>query len=185
MSFRTPSTSLLRLSKTFPSRTFPLRHGYATTATEQLGSKATDLGGKAGEAAKDLGARAQELGGKAGVAAARAGQVLGGIGKQVGDRAGGLLGAYRQPIVYNAQVARSILKQVYIAEKLAPPTSWSQVRGVYEQIYRTASKGEYWRELLRTGEWKRFGLYALEAYGIFSIWEMFGRQHMVGYKLRE
>jgi hypothetical protein len=34
---------------------------------------------------------------------------------------------------------------------------------------------------VQSGEWKRVAVYAAEAYGIFTIGEMIGRRHMVGY----
>lgn len=39
--------------------------------------------------------------------------------------------------------------------------------------------------MIQSGEWKKYGIYAIEAYGIMKIGEMIGRRHIVGYKLDE
>lgn len=75
-------------------------------------------------------------------------------------------------------VAREVLKQVYVAEKLSPP-SMAQVSQTYSGFFRQAGDMAFWRNMLQSGEWKRWGIYALEAYGIFCIGEMIGRRHIV------
>lgn len=87
-----------------------------------------------------------------------------------------IVAAYREPIVYNLSVIREIGKQVYIQEKLAPPTQPQVIRSAYEDFYRKASDASWWRSILESGEWKRVALYAIEAYGIFTIGEMIGRR---------
>lgn len=67
----------------------------------------------------------------------------------------------------NLAVAREVGKQVYIAERLAPPTSVAEVQTAYRQLFSSASSLAWWRSTLESGEWKRVGIYALEAYGIF------------------
>ena len=84
--------------------------------------------------------------------------------------------AYREPVVYNLAVVREVAKQVYVAEGLAPPTNLQTIRGAYEQAYGKASDASWWRSILESGEWKRLAIYALEAYGIFTIGEMIGRR---------
>lgn len=37
----------------------------------------------------------------------------------------------------------------------------------------------FWRKAIESGEWKRYAVYAVEAYGIFKIGEMLGRRSMV------
>ncbi|EIW83620.1 hypothetical protein CONPUDRAFT_80289 [Coniophora puteana RWD-64-598 SS2] len=103
----------------------------------------------------------------------------------LGERVGNLLGAYRQPIVYNFQVARELLKQVYVREGLAPPTSVSAFTSAYSELFARARSPAYWRGILGSGEWARVGVYAVEAYGIFKIGEIIGRRSLVGYKLRD
>ncbi|THG93385.1 hypothetical protein EW145_g8391, partial [Phellinidium pouzarii] len=76
----------------------------------------------------------------------------------LGERVGNLLGSYREPLVYNLSVGRELLKQIYIAERLAPPTSFSAVTSVYQTLWQRASSPAYWREILRTGEYKRISV---------------------------
>ncbi|THH14228.1 hypothetical protein EW146_g6081 [Bondarzewia mesenterica] len=102
----------------------------------------------------------------------------------VGDRLSGLLGTYRQPLLYNFSVTREVLKQIYVAERLQPPTSLSQVSSAYLTLWRRAISPSYWRELARTGEWARVGVYAVEAYGIYKIGEIIGRRSLVGYNVQ-
>ena len=71
--------------------------------------------------------------------------------------------------MYNLSVAREVLKQVYVAERLAPPTSFSTVTSAYQTLWARASNPGYWREILKNGEWQQVGVYALEAYGIFKV----------------
>ncbi|KAH0833374.1 mitochondrial ATP synthase g subunit-domain-containing protein [Lanmaoa asiatica] len=108
-----------------------------------------------------------------------AGQVLG----PLGERAAGLLGSYRQPLIYNAEVARELLKQIYIAERLQPPTSLATITDAYSVLWGRAKNPQYWRDLLTTGEWAPVALYAVEAYAIFKVGEIIGRRHLIGYKL--
>ena len=75
---------------------------------------------------------------------------------------------YRQPIVYNFSVAREFLKQVYVAERLQPP-SWNTVTNAYNTIFARARNPAYWRELVNSGEWTKVGIYAVEAYGVFKV----------------
>jgi F-type H+-transporting ATPase subunit g len=91
--------------------------------------------------------------------------------------------AYRQPLLYNLAVAREFLKQIYTAERLAPPTSLSQITSVYQQLYSNAISIPFWRGLWTSGQWTKVAIYGLEAYGIFHIGEMIGRRHIIGYKL--
>ncbi|ETW82530.1 mitochondrial F1F0-ATP synthase, subunit G/ATP20 [Heterobasidion irregulare TC 32-1] len=102
----------------------------------------------------------------------------------VGERFSGLLGAYRQPLTYNLSVTREVLKQIYVAERLQPPTSVSQVTSAYLTLWRRAASPSYWREVARSGEWARIGVYAAEAYGIYKIGEIIGRRSLVGYKVQ-
>lgn len=76
--------------------------------------------------------------------------------------------AYREPLVYNLQVGREILKQVYRSEQMQPP-SFSTVTSVYQTLWQRASSPAYWRGVLQSGEYKTIGVYALEAYGIFKV----------------
>ena len=77
--------------------------------------------------------------------------------------------AYQQPVQYNLAVAREVLKHVYTAERLQPPTSLSAVFGTYGTLWARARSLGYWREVVRSGEYAHLGVYALEAYGIFKV----------------
>jgi len=99
------------------------------------------------------------------------------------ERAGVMLGSYRQPLVYNAAVAREVLKQIYIAENLAPPRSLSTVLDAYRTVLARAKDPAYWRQVLANGELTRLAIYGVEAYGIFKIGEIIGRRNLVGYSL--
>jgi len=101
----------------------------------------------------------------------------------VGDRLGGVLGSYRQPLMYNLSVGRELLKQVYIAERLQPPTSLSTITDAYSTLWARAKNPTYWRDIAQSGEWARVGVYAVEAYTIFKVGEILGRRSLVGYNL--
>lgn len=77
--------------------------------------------------------------------------------------------AYRQPLTYNLTVARELLKQVYVAERMQPPTSVNTVLNAYSTIWARVTNPTYWREIVRSGDWAKIGIYALEAYGIFKV----------------
>ena len=66
-------------------------------------------------------------------------------------------------------MTREILKHVYTAERLQPPTSLGAVLGTYSTLWARARSIGYWREVVRSGEYARLGVYAVEAYGIFKV----------------
>lgn len=68
-------------------------------------------------------------------------------------------------------------KQVYIAESLAPPKSFSTIIDAYKTLWARASNKEYYLRILKTGEWKKVAIYGIEAYGIFHIGEIVSRTH--------
>ena len=77
--------------------------------------------------------------------------------------------AYRDPLLYNLSVTRALLKQVYVAERLQPPTSLSTIQSAYSTLWARASNPGYWREIAKSGELGRVCIYAIEAYGIFKV----------------
>ncbi|KAF8649554.1 hypothetical protein AX16_005738 [Volvariella volvacea WC 439] len=99
-----------------------------------------------------------------------------------GQTIGRLLGSYKQPLVYNFAVARQVVKQIYVAEGLAPP-SLANVRQAYQTLWENASSVAYWRGAISSGEIVRVGIYGLEAYTIFKIGEILGRRHLIGYSI--
>ena len=70
--------------------------------------------------------------------------------------------------MYNLTVAREFLKQIYVAERLQPPTSVSSVTNAYSTIWSRLVSPSYWRSL-DSGEWAKIGVYAVEAYGLFKV----------------
>ncbi|KAI0058784.1 hypothetical protein BV25DRAFT_1810239 [Artomyces pyxidatus] len=161
-----PSTAQLRALRQRAQLPRAAPRRLASTSTESAQKKAQDVLGSAQKGAEKAWAATRKFLGP------------------VGDRLTGLLGAYRQPLEYNFHVARELLKQVYVAERLQPPTSLAQVQSAYASIWQRASSPAYWREIARTGEWQRVGVYAVEAYGIYKIGEIIGRRSLVGYKLQ-
>lgn len=71
--------------------------------------------------------------------------------------------------MYNLSVAREFLKQVYVAERLQPPSSLPAMTSVYSTLWARATNPAYWRELVRSGDWAKVSVYAVEAYGIFKV----------------
>lgn len=92
------------------------------------------------------------------------------------------LGSYSQTVSYNLIFTKEVLKQVYLKENLTPP-NLQEIKSAYTQFFQNSSSLNFWKTLVESGEWKRYGIYTLEAIGIFSIGEMIGRRHIVGYKL--
>ncbi|KAF5327478.1 hypothetical protein D9619_005135 [Psilocybe cf. subviscida] len=101
----------------------------------------------------------------------------------VGDKVGQMLGSYRQPIVYNLSVTKEVLKQIYVKEGMSPP-SLDAVRAAYSSLWAQVSNPQILGHLVKSGEIARVGIYGLQAYGIFKIGEIVGRQSLVGYKLK-
>ncbi|EOR04663.1 hypothetical protein E3P92_01044 [Wallemia ichthyophaga] len=101
--------------------------------------------------------------------------------KRVGGGVERALGSYREPLFYNAQVSKELLKQVYQAEKLSPPSSFSQVASTWSSILSKATQRQTYAQLLESGQWAKVGVIGLEAYGIFKIGEILGKRRLVGY----
>jgi len=69
-----------------------------------------------------------------------------------------LIPGYREPIVYNAKVAASLMRQVYQAEKMAFPTSISTWANAYAQLTSRAASPNFWKETLKNGTWAGLGV---------------------------
>ncbi|KAH0588720.1 hypothetical protein J132_06272 [Termitomyces sp. J132] len=123
---------------------------FASTSTEAAQQKAKDTLGNAAQSA-----------GKAWEGAVK---FLG----PAGEKAASLLGAYRQPFFYNLAVTREIVKQIYRAEGLSPP-SLSTIQTAYKTIWDSVTNVAYLRQIAGNGDLARVGVYALEAYGIFKV----------------
>lgn len=66
---------------------------------------------------------------------------------------------YAQPIKYNAKVVASIARQVYQAEKLAPPTNLSTWANAYAQIWARGTSAQWYKSIAANGEWAKVGIY--------------------------
>jgi len=155
-----------------------LRALLRTSAPRRFASTSTE------NAAETAQKKAQDALGAASAAAARAGEYARSALGPLGSRLSGLLGSYQQPVKYNLAVAREVLKHVYAAERLQPPSSLGAVLGTYGTLWGRARSIGYWREVVRSGEYARLGVYALEAYGIFKVGEIVGRRSFVGYNVQ-
>jgi len=100
-----------------------------------------------------------------------------------GERLGGALGSYRAPVIYNLQVTREVLKRVYVTERLQLP-HWTTFVSEYSLLWSRLRNPAFLRELVRSGEWMKVGVYAVEGYGIFKIGEIVGRRSLVGYNIQ-
>jgi len=154
------------------------------TAPRRLASSSSSSSPASSDAAAAAQKKAQDAFGAASAAAARAGTFARSALGPLGVRLSGLLGSYQQPVRYNLSVAREVLKHVYTAERLQPPTSLGAVLGAYGTLFGRARSIEYWRKVVTSGEWARLGVYAVEAYGIFKIGEIVGRRSLVGYNVQ-
>ena len=85
-----------------------------------------------------------------------------------GEMSDALLTAYRAPATYNLQVTRELLKQVYVAERLQIP-HWTTFVSEYSLLWSRVRNPGFLRELVRSGEWMKVGVYAVEGYGIFKV----------------
>lgn len=94
------------------------------------------------------------------------------IGSSIARTAERALGKYAEPVTYNLKVAGALAKQVYVTEKLAPPTSLHQITSAYRQIWSCVSNMSWWTHALPGGEWKKVAVYGVEAVGIFAIGEI-------------
>lgn len=89
--------------------------------------------------------------------------------------------SYAESLAYNLRVAGALFRQVYVAEGLAPPRSLQVIQDAYKTIYARAIDPNYWTGLLKSGEWKKVAVYAVEAYGIFHIGQMVSEEWHVLY----
>lgn len=112
------------------------------------------------------------------------------LGTQAAKSAERLLGTWSEPIMYNLRVAGSLAKQVYISEKLAPPTQLSTWVNAYREMFANVSSPHWWTQTLPGGQWRRVALYGVEAVGIFAIGEIvcelltqIGKRSLIGYKI--
>ncbi|TIC11285.1 Las1-domain-containing protein [Wallemia mellicola] len=101
--------------------------------------------------------------------------------RRVGGGVEKALGSYKEPVFYNAQVGKELFKQVYQAEKLSPPSSFSQVASTWSNIFAKAAQRQTYVQLFESGQWSKVAVIGLEAYGIFKLGEIIGKRKLVGY----
>ncbi|KAI0034304.1 mitochondrial ATP synthase g subunit-domain-containing protein [Vararia minispora EC-137] len=99
------------------------------------------------------------------------------------ERIGAQFGAVRESVTYNFAVAKEVLKHIYVAERLQPP-SVAEIKSAYSTLAQRLSSPAVLRDLFRTGEYVRVMIYGVEAYGIFKIGEIIGRRSLVGYNIQ-
>ncbi|KAL7411011.1 hypothetical protein BDY24DRAFT_397367 [Mrakia frigida] len=102
-----------------------------------------------------------------------------------GDKIASRLSSINSYVVYNAKLIGALAKQVYVAEKLAPPTSVGEIVGGWSTVWARGTSWSYWGHVKSSGEWKPLALYSLQAYGIFTVGEIIGKRHFVGYELED
>lgn len=90
--------------------------------------------------------------------------------------------------VFWAKVVGELGKQVYIKEGMAPPTS-AQLKSVAELLQSQAKTAFTQPEkIVNTLKEKpleysvKFGIAAVQVFGLFSLGEIIGRRHVIGYK---
>ncbi|CAK9782193.1 hypothetical protein CC85DRAFT_282208 [Cutaneotrichosporon oleaginosum] len=145
---------------------------------------AEDAASKAKSAAQDVAEhpQVQKAVASANAALAQASAVVSRVTGPVGDKVGSMLGSYKQPIVYNFNVFTSLCRQVYQAEKLAPPTQLAQWASAYSQIFSAATSPAFWQKAMSNGQAAKIAVAGVEAYGIYKIGEIIGRRNLIGYK---
>ncbi|VDB86494.1 unnamed protein product [Peniophora sp. CBMAI 1063] len=165
---RSSSSTLraLRQRSTFAQRRF------ASSGTENAEKKA-----------KETLAAAQKQAEKAWESASKYAESASKYAGPFGERLASLLGAYRAPVTYNLQVAKEVLKHIYVAERLQVP-SVAEFKTAYALFAQRATNPAYLRGLFSSGEWATVGIYGLEAYGIYKIGEIIGRRSLVGYNVQ-
>lgn len=90
--------------------------------------------------------------------------------------------------VYYGKVGAELSKQVYLKEGLQPP-SVGDFQKVYSQLYKNilhySVKPKEVAGLLKSigkNDIVKYGSYAIQIVGFYSVGEIIGRRHLVGYK---
>jgi F-type H+-transporting ATPase subunit g len=81
--------------------------------------------------------------------------------------------------VHYLAVAREIAKQVYINERLTPPSP-GDFAPAWRIVIDRFRDGNWWKEQFASGQWKTLlGMFA-EVFFLYKIGEMLGRANLVG-----
>lgn len=103
--------------------------------------------------------------------------------KQAGAVAGrlGIVRKLQEPVTYWTKFTGELLRKVYRSEKLAPP-SLADIESTYRGAWSfVKSKPVSEMVSLFQKDAAYYSLRAVELLGIFSLGEMIGRRHLVGY----
>jgi hypothetical protein len=65
-------------------------------------------------------------------------------------------------------VTKELFKQIYIKEALQPP-SLEAYRSAYNSLWTQVKNPGFVRDVVRSGDFGRVGIYGLQAYGIFKV----------------
>lgn len=89
--------------------------------------------------------------------------------------------------VYYLNVTKELAKQIYLKEKLSPPTL-HEIQGVYDLILTKINYyGKHSSELgnliksFNQNDLILYGSYFIQLSGLFALGEIIGRRHIVGY----
>jgi len=170
----------------------------ALADAKQSASKAVD---STKQAASKATASAQEYASKAIEQSQRFAKAISNTGEKLlsnaGPRVNGLVdrvAGLQKPIVYWSKVGGEVAKQVYLKEKMSPPSS-AQFQETFEALKQQAAKPETilnkateYTDInkLRSLGWRPFaraGLRGVELFGFFCIGEMVGRRSIKGYNV--
>ena len=202
------SASLFRSALRGSSRSSRPRFASTSTPVEKASEAAASAQAKASSVASSASTQASAAASSASSALASAGSrassLLGGPSLDALPHSWreltGRAAAYREPVMSRLAVGREVAKQVYIAERLAPPSSVAEVQSITSQAYAKAQDPRFWQEAAKSGQLSLYALYALEAYCpssyavgcplmpravIFKIGEIIGRRSLVGYRLSD
>lgn len=69
-----------------------------------------------------------------------------------------LIVAYGPRLRYNAQVFGSFWRQVYQAERLAPPLDAHTWTTAYSKLFHNATRASYWQGIAKSGAWAGVGI---------------------------
>jgi len=67
--------------------------------------------------------------------------------------------AISNSVIYNAKLVGALARQVYVAEKLAPPTSVGEIVGGWSTVWARGTSWDYWFHAKSSGEWKTLAIY--------------------------
>lgn len=80
-------------------------------------------------------------------------------------------------IMYNLRIGKELAKQVYKAEKLAPPKSVAEVVTAWATIVGRASNPDWYFKTIKSGEWVSVALAGVQAWIFWSLGQAIGRRN--------